>query len=383
MITLINAKIPGIEDLQQIEINSDGKIDRLESMQETMRGEKIIDLEGDILSLGGVDLQINGGLGLAFPDLEITDIEKLDKISDYLWQQGIDGYLPTLVTTAVDKFQKSLEVIAQYIEKQQRENKPTARVLGVHLEGPFLNYEKRGAHPAQYLLIPSLETVDKLFGNYLSIVKIITLAPELDSSGAVIKYLSDRGITVSLGHSQANQEIAKKAFQQGAKMVTHAFNAMPPLHHRQPGLLGEAIVNPDVYCGLIADGQHVHPTMIELLLKASDYHRGIFLVSDALAPIGLGDGVYPWDEREIEVKKGTARLFEGTLAGTTLPLLQGVINLVNWGICDLETAILLATAAPRKAIGLTSLSVGQTANFLRWQSASNWERLDFRQHFCL
>ena len=383
MITLINARIPAHQDRQQIEINTAGKIERITEMGGRIKGEKIIDMEGDWLSLGGVDLQINGGLGLAFPDLEITDLEKLDKISDYLGNQGIDGYLPTLVTTSVEKFQKSLSVIAKYIEKQQQENRSSAQVLGVHLEGPFLNYEKRGAHPAQYLLNPSIETVDKICGDYLSIVKIITLAPELDSSGMVIKYLSDRGITVSLGHSQASQEIAKKAFLQGAKMVTHAFNAMPPLHHRQPGLLGEAIINRDVYCGLIADGQHIHPTMIELLLKASNYHRGIFLVSDALAPIGLEDGVYPWDEREIEVKQGTARLFDGTLAGTTLPLLQGVANLVNWGICDLETAILLGTESPRKAIGLAGLSVGQSANFLRWQSASNWERLDFRQHFGL
>jgi N-acetylglucosamine-6-phosphate deacetylase len=383
MITLINARIPAHQDRQQIEINAAGKIERITEMGGRKKGEKIIDMEGDWLSLGGVDLQINGGLGLAFPDLEITDLEKLDKISDYLGNQGIDGYLPTLVTTSVEKFQKSLSVIAKYIEKQKQENRGIAQVLGVHLEGPFLNYEKRGAHPGQYLLTPSIETIDKIFGDYLLIVKIITLAPELDSSGTVIKYLSDRGITVSLGHSQASQEIAKKAFFQGAKMVTHAFNAMPPLHHRQPGLLGEAIINREVYCGLIADGQHIHPTMIELLLKASNYHQGIFLVSDALAPIGLGDGVYPWDEREIEVKQGTARLFDGTLAGTTLPLLQGVANLVNWGICDLETAILLATESPRKAIRLAGLSVGQPANFLRWQSASNWERLDFRQHFGL
>lgn len=381
MITLINAKIPNRKELQQIDINSQGKIDRIESMQATISGKNIIDLEGDWLSLGGVDLQINGGLGLAFPDLEITDLEKLDKISDYLWQQGIDSYLPTLVTTSIEKFQKSLAVIAKYIEKQQRENRETAEVLGVHLEGPFLNYEKRGAHPAEYLLTPSKETVDKICGDYLSIIKIVTLAPELEPSGEVIKYLSDRGIIVSLGHSQASQEIAQKAFFQGAKMVTHAFNAMPSLHHRQPGLLGEAIVNPNVYCGLIADGQHVHPTMIELLLKASNYHQGIFLVSDALAPIGLVDGIYPWDEREIEIKQGTARLFDGTLAGTTLPLLQGVINLVNWGSCDLETGILLATEAPRKALGLRGLSVGQTANFLRWQSASSWERLNFCEHF--
>jgi N-acetylglucosamine-6-phosphate deacetylase len=116
-------------------------------------------------------------------------------------------------------------------------------------------------------------------------------------------------------------------------MVTHAFNAMPSLHHRQPGLLGAAIINSDVYCGLIADGNHVCPMMLEIILKASNYEQGVFLVSDALAPIGLVEGVYPWDEREITVTQGTARLADGTLSGTTLPLLVGVQNLVKWG-CD-------------------------------------------------
>lgn len=165
-------------------------------------------------------------------------------------------------------------------------------------------------------------------------------------------------------------------------MVTHAFNAMPPLHHRQPGLLGTAMIDPQVHCGLVADGQHVCPMMIELLLRTSHYEQGIFLVSDALAPIGLPDGIYPWDDRQIEVKAGTARLADGTLAGTTLPLLVGLENLLKWGICDLGTAIALATESPRKAIGLPGISAGQPANLIRWDwhganSQLTWRRLEF------
>jgi N-acetylglucosamine-6-phosphate deacetylase len=175
-------------------------------------------------------------------------------------------------------------------------------------------------------------------------------------------------MTVSLGHSQATAEQAQQAFAQGARMVTHAFNAMPSLHHREPGLLGAAITNPQVYCGLIADGQHVSPMMMEILLRASRYDRGIFLVSDALAPLGLLDGVYPWDSRQIVVNQGTARLPDGTLSGTTMSLLVGVQNLVKWGLCSPDSAISLATEAPRRAIGLPSLKVGQGhyANLLRW-----------------
>jgi N-acetylglucosamine-6-phosphate deacetylase len=164
-------------------------------------------------------------------------------------------------------------------------------------------------------------------------------------------------------------------------MVTHAFNAMPSLHHRQPGLLGEAIVNPNVTCGLIADGNHVCFTMMKILLNASNYDRGIFLVSDALAPIGLPDGIYPWDKRNIQVTKGTARLADGTLSGTTLPLLIGVNNLVKWQICGVEAAIAMATESPRKAIGMPGIGVGQSAQFLRWhwdeeRENLTWQRLD-------
>ena len=364
-VSIENARVVGYQGLQQVYFAT-GKIMAIAPQGDSAPGESSIDLKGDWLSLGGIDLQINGGLGLAFPDLANSDLPKLKQICDFLWQQGVDGFLPTIVTTSVDKIQRSLSVIAEFMATQAKSNTANAaRVLGVHLEGPFLNYEKRGAHPAQYLLPLTIDNIKQVLGDYSEIVKVITLAPELDSSNTVITYLRDRKIVVSLGHSQATAIRAKQAFSLGASMVTHAFNAMPSLHHRQPGLLGEAMINPSVYCGLIADGKHVCPTMLEIVLKASNYDRGIFLVSDALSPMGLPDGVYPWDERQITVTDGTARLADGTLSGTTLPLLVGVENLVEWG-CEIEKAIAMATTSPRKAIGIPGISVGQQANLLRW-----------------
>ena len=374
---IVNARLAGHQILQQIAIE-DGKIAKI-APQLTCQAKSIIDLDGDWLSLGGVDLQINGGLGLAFTDLEAKDLPKLKQICDFLWQQGVDGFLATIVTTAVDKIQRSLATIAQFMANQ--DNLPnTAQVLGVHLEGPFLNYQKRGAHPEQYLLPLTIANLKSVLGNYSHIVKVMTLAPELDSSRTAINYLTEQNIIVSLGHSLATATEAKTAFNQGASMVTHAFNAMPTLHHREPGLLGEAIVNPHVYCGLIADGNHVCPTMLEVILKASNYDRGIFLVSDALSPIGLPDGDYPWDERKITVTEGIARLPDGTLSGTTLPLLVGVANLVHWG-CDVGKAIAMATESPRKAINLSGIGIGQPANnLLRWrwdkQQKLSWTRLN-------
>ncbi|NEP20655.1 N-acetylglucosamine-6-phosphate deacetylase [Moorena sp. SIO3I6] len=386
---IINARVPSYQGLQNIHINDHGIIDAIapnpETLPklETLPNPAILDVAGDWVSLGGVDLQINGGLGLAFTDVDFHHIPLLQDICQFLWHQGVDHFLPTLVTTSVEKIQRSLSVFAEFIPSQPYQT-PSARILGVHLEGPFLNPQKRGAHPVEYLLPLTLENVKEVLGYYGNLVKLITIAPELDSIGEVIPYLRSRNIIVSLGHSQATAEQAQSAFEHGASMVTHAFNAMPGLHHRKPGLLGAALVTPGVQCGLIADGQHVCSTMIQLLLRAGGYEQGIFLVSDALAPIGLPDGVYPWDTRQIEVKNGTARLPDGTLSGTTLPLLVGVENLVQWGICSVENGIALATVSPRQAIGLPTLSIGQPAQLLRWHldeetSKLNWQRLsDYR-----
>jgi len=390
---IINVRLPGSQNLQQVLIRQ-GQIYNIEPMESLSQPGSTaeieqLDLQGDWLSLGGVDLQINGALGLAFPDLAPQDFPKLTEICQYLWQQGIDGFLPTIVTTSVDKIQRSLSTIAQFTQ-QIPPDKPTAKILGVHLEGPFLNPSKRGAHPQEHLLPLTLDHVQRVLGNYGNWVKIMTLAPELDPTGTVIPYLNNLGIIVSLGHSQATADQAEQAFALGATMVTHAFNAMPSLHHREPGLLGAALMNQKVQSGFIADGQHVSPLMVELLLRMSGITSPqqttgltpLFLVSDALAPLGLPDGVYPWDQRQIEVKQGTARLSDGTLAGTTLPLLIGVKNLVQWNCCNVGEAIALATTAPRQALGLFSL-IGQSAtHLLRWKvhlssqtTTLTWQRL--------
>lgn len=393
MIEIINARIEN-NSLQRLLLNNENTIEQISPMVmqnqlSTSENTQLIDVDGDWISLGGVDLQINGCLGLAFPDLSVENAHMLPKICEYLYNCGVDAFLPTLVTTSVENIHRSLAVIENYINNSSR-NIQQAEILGVHLEGPFLNYQKRGAHPAEYLLPLEIAEVKRVLGDYSHVVKIITIAPELDPTGEVISHIPP-GITVSLGHSQATATEAQQAFSQGATMVTHAFNAMPPLHHRQPGLLGAAIANPNVMCGFIADGEHVAPIMLDILLRASFYQKGAFLVSDALSPLGLPDGVYPWDSREIEVINGTARLADGTLSGTTLPLLVGVQNLVKWGLFQEKmadvmpaagVAIALATEAPRKAIGLPGIGVGSCGNnLLRWnfdaeKQELTWQRMN-------
>ena len=410
---LLNARLPGRTGRFCLEIRQH-RIQAIMPMERVMNNAiQAIDLDGDWLSLGGVDLQINGAMGLAFPDLTAAALPQLAKISSFLWDQGVSAYLPTLVTASEDALRTSLQTLRQYHDAYRDHAKgsanvrsasagliggleaapdtsPRAAILGAHLEGPFLNPTKRGAHPEAHLQPLTLERVQALLGDFTDVVKVITLAPELDPSGEAVAWLKAQGITVSLGHSLATEAQAQQAFTAGASMVTHAFNAMPGLHHRDPGLLGAALADANVSCGLIADGQHVSRTMLDLLLRtwrgqlypcpgeAVD-HPGLFLVSDALAPLGLPDGTYPWDERDITVAAGTARLPDGTLAGTTLPLLQGAQNLVAWGLASADEAIRLATDAPRQAIGQPGLAVGQPADLLRWHCQGrelSWSWLD-------
>ncbi len=398
-VDIINARVLGRSDLQMISVNPQGIVQQILPMSKVLKPVPPIDLQvldvaGDWISLGGVDLQINGALGLAFPDLSAENSHQLVNICQFLWDAGVDAFLPTLVTTSVDNIQRSLAVISDFMKLTSNPSlygEGSAKILGVHLEGPFLNPQKRGAHPAEYLLPLTLEEVKRVLGDYAHIVKVMTLAPELDPTGEVMTYLRSLGITVSLGHSQATATEAERAFELGATMVTHAFNAMPPLHHREPGLLGAAIVHPDVMCGFIADGQHVSPTMLQILLRASSpsfsqseeqgiYKQKLFLVSDALAPLGLPDGVYPWDNRQIEVNNGTARLPDGTLSGTTLPLLVGVQNLVKWGICDAPRAIALSTIAPRSAIAASAILSGVcSSQLLRWHLDEYTQELSWRR----
>jgi N-acetylglucosamine-6-phosphate deacetylase len=389
MTLFTNVRLPGYPGLYRCWIDSQGRLGAIKRMEQAFSQQPpadltVLDFQGDWLSPGGVDLQINGALGLAFPDLTPETADKLGAISDYLWRSGVDAFLPTVVTASVEQIQGALASLQQWM--QQEPGHCTARILGVHLEGPCLNPSKRGAHPQQYLQPLSRAALERILGDYAEAVKLITLAPELDPSGEVIAWLRQQGILVSLGHSLATEAQARTAFAQGATMVTHAFNAMPPLHHREPGLLGAALTTPGVRCGVIADGEHICPTMLQLLLRAGEMDRHLFLVSDALAPLGLGDGVYPWDERQMEVHAGTCRLPDGTLAGTTLPLLAGVQNLVQWGLCSPEGAIALATTAPRRALNSDiqdDRSFYQDCpleNLLRWhwdaaQRQLTWQRL--------
>ena len=273
--------------------------------------------QGDWLSPMGVDLQINGGLGLAFPELQERDLPRLLELLDLLWQDGVEAISPTLVTCGVAPLRQALAVLrAARAHDQPRR----CRLLGAHLEARFsltlaaeLTPGSTCASPAWRLSAPASAASSTTS----------PWSPWRRSWRALERSSTPEGVGHhrGLGHSAATADQASQAFEAGVGMLTHAFNAMPGLHHRAPGPLAEACRSGKVALGLIADGVHVHPTMAVLLQELAGDQ--LVLVSDALAPYGLADGEHRWDERVLLVKNGTCRLDDGTLAGVTLPRLEG------------------------------------------------------------
>lgn len=351
------------QGLHWLTLNDQGVITEIGPMPAggAMAGES---WNGDWLSPRGVDLQINGGLGLAFPELCDDDLPRLLQLLEQLWGDGVEAIAPTLVTCGVAPLRRALSVLRQ---ARGLHGQGRCRLLGAHLEGPFLATERRGAHPIDHIAPPSLPELEKRIAGFETDISLVTLAPEQPGAESLISHLTGLGITVALGHSTASADQAASAFDQGVGMLTHAFNAMPGLHHRAPGPVGEACRRGGIALGLIADGIHVHPTMAVLLQRMAGDQ--LVLVSDALAPYGLADGEHRWDERVLQVKNGTCRLEDGTLAGVTLPLLEGCCRLARWS-GDADGAIWAATMAPRRVIGMNSSVeglVGQPiAHLLRW-----------------
>ena len=332
---------------------------------------------GDTLSPRGIDLQINGGLGLAFTELSERDLPRIQELLKLLWRDGVEAIAPTLVTCAVTPLRQSLAVLRQARERHQSSR---CQLLGAHLEGPFLAESRRGAHPLEHIAAPTAAALKERIAGFEADISLVTLAPEQPGAEALINQLRALGITVALGHSTADADQAALAFQRGVGMITHAFNAMPGLHHRAPGPLGEACRRGDIALGLIADGVHVHPTTAVLLQRLAGDQ--LVLVSDALAPYGLEDGEHRWDERVLLVKNGTCRLEDGTLAGVTLPLLEGTCRLAGW-TGDAEAAIWASTMAPRHVLGdnvTADFLIGEALrDLLRWRWSESDRNLGWRE----
>jgi N-acetylglucosamine-6-phosphate deacetylase len=224
-----------------------------------------------------------------------------------------------------------------------------AEPLGLHIEGPFLNPKKKGAHNPVHLSAPSLQAIENWSPSHG--VRLVTLAPELQGAFEVIRTLTERGTVVSAGHSAATYAEAIAAFAAGIQYGTHIFNAMPPLEHREPGLVGALLEEQGVTLGLIVDGVHVHPAMISLVWKVAGRHR-LNLVSDSMEALGMPPGQYEIGNLSVSVDGKTARLLDGTLAGSILSLDRALRNLIAFAGCSLKEALSTVTSTPAQLLAL-------------------------------
>jgi N-acetylglucosamine-6-phosphate deacetylase len=294
---------------------------------------------------GLVDLQVNGYAGV---DVLSAEPEELVDMGRALARDGVLWYQPTVVTSPLEQTLDTLRAIGRALELGG-----PARILGAHLEGPFLSPARAGAHPGALLRRPDLDLTAALLLAGCP-VTMMTIAPELEDAVDVIEALTQRGVVVSVGHTDAAATVAHAAFDHGARAVTHLFNAMRPFGHRDPGVVGVALSRDDVVVQVIADGVHVAP---EALLAAWRAARGrLALVSDATAGTGLPDGTYRLGTLEVTVEHGVSRLPDGTLAGAVRPLASGLRMLIELGV-PIAEAVDAVTAAPGRLLGRDDVGV--------------------------
>jgi N-acetylglucosamine-6-phosphate deacetylase len=327
-------------------------------------GASVVDLGEGLLAAGFIDMHIHGGAGY---DVMEGMAEGLAALETHLAKHGTTSYCPTTVSAKVDTTLHALECLADEIEGvDKRPLKPLrARPLGVHLEGPFISKGKAGAHPLNCILEPSLELFDRFWQAARGQVKVITIAPELEGSDAVIREATKRGVCVSLGHSNATLEQTQRGMAAGGRHVTHVFNAMRPLDHREPGILGCALVEDRLSAEVIADGIHVSPEMVKLVVKAKG-ERAV-LVTDGLSATGMPDGHYQLGGFLVELK-GDRCLSQGRLAGSVLTLDRAVRNVMEFAGITLDSALRFATASPARTLGLNGrkgvIAPGADADFV-------------------
>jgi N-acetylglucosamine-6-phosphate deacetylase len=347
----------------------EGAIVRLgpHSDYEVPAGARLLNFSDCLLAPGLIDIHIHGAAGI---DLMKADREGLASFETFLAAHGVTSYCPTTVAAPLEATLRSLAQFADAVESPETgaaDGRGRARPLGVHLEGPFLSHLRRGVHPPENLLPPTVSTFDRFWEAARGHIRLMTIAPELDGAPELIAAARQRGVVLSLGHSDATLEAAQTGVRAGARHATHTFNAMRPLDHRNPGILGEVLSNPLLTADIIADGVHVHPTVVRLFLAAKG-REGAVLITDATSAAGMPDGRYQLGPIEVEVKDGKC-LHQGSLAGSVLTLDCAIRNVMEFAAWSFEQTLRAATLNPAKVLGEPQkglLTVGANADFVVW-----------------
>ena len=322
-------------------------------------GHNIQHLPGGIITPGFVDLQVNGGGGVMLN--EDQSVTALGRVAAAHARLGATSILPTLITDMPEKTEAAIDAVATAIAEDM------PGIIGLHLEGPHLSVPRKGAHDARFIRPMTDRDVTRLqdAAQRLPVLKM-TVAVE-NVTPAQIRDLTEAGVLVSLGHSEANYSQVAEAMSAGASCVTHLFNAMSQLGNREPGLVGAALANGQLSAGLIADGVHVHPANVGIALRAKQGPGRIFLVSDAMSVAGTAETEFDLGGRKVLRTEGRLTLLDGTLAGADLDLLTAVRNLIGWGHADETTALAMATSVPASLVGgrhgLGRLVPGALADF--------------------
>ncbi|KAK5137520.1 hypothetical protein LTR08_008499 [Meristemomyces frigidus] len=320
--------------------------------------DDVVDVKGRILAPGFIDVQLNGAFGFDF-STDAADYQKgLERLNRQLVRTGVTSYLPTLPSQGPEVYCKVLRYLGP--SGVSRSPFDGSESLGAHCEGPFISPSKKGIHDLQVLqeAINGFSDLEVCYGieNLSSgIISMITGAPEVAGIKSCIPEITRRGIRFAMGHTEVTYEQATEAIEQGATMVTHLFNAMRPLHHRDPGIfgvLGKAKGKERPYYGVIADGIHLHPTTVKIAWNA--HPDSFILVTDAMKTVGLPDGVYDWTNGDRWVKKGALLTREGsdTIAGSSATLIECVSNFWTWSHASIPEVIRAVTATPAEMLGL-------------------------------
>jgi len=291
-------------------------------------GVRVVDFGDAILAPGFVEMHIHGGAGHDVMNADPSDLAAVERL---LFKHGVTGYFPTTVTAPLDQTWSALDRLANAIERAAADNSSRgerAQPLGIHLEGPFISHVRRGVHPPENIMLPTLSAFDRFWEAARGQIRVMTIAPELEGAREVIAEAARRGVCVSLGHSDADLSSARAAVAAGARHATHGFNAMRPLDHREPGIVGEMLTDSRLSADIIADGIHLDPAIVELFLKAKGVDAAV-LITDAISATGMPDGRYRLGSFEVEVKNGRC-LAGGKLAGSVLTMDRAVRNVMQF-----------------------------------------------------
>lgn len=320
-------------------------------------GEEIIDAEGLYVSPGFVDVHTHGRNG---SDAMYATFEDLNTISKANVKTGVTSFLATTMTMPVEDIDKAITAVDQY--KDQLEG---AKILGVHLEGPFFAIKYKGAQPEECMIAPTIENYESFVKGRHDLIKKISLAPEREHALELIPYLVDQGVVVSLGHTDATYEEAHKGILAGATSGTHTYNAMRPLHHRDAGTVGAIMLHENVYAELILDGIHVSFPAAKILYNAKGPDK-LMLITDSFEGAGLPDGKYMIGNQEVFMKNGEARLASGNLAASTCSMNQAVRNAYKKLDLPLYIAVRCASKNPADHLGMKNIGrieIGCKADF--------------------